>query len=295
MGISGSIPRFASVAQLVEHSTDTRAVEGSNPSACTKAILIAISDQITAHQTSKGGEIVAHEHHRLIRVLIWLGLYARGVETHRALYKKCPDEEFIPFLSSLYSARLYSRYRDELLDRIDQLQVFLLHPVTECAPGLPKALDRADVVSTILEWASRQQLKPAKRNYLLERADSVVQDALMYAHRIRGTHRHTYALLLLTHAQIQLRQSMEYAETMPKYATDLKNYVGMDVAEACTHAIDVSDLRQRERIYRKAGIIYRHLGNRKKASACFLQSLLVPHVAVGVKVKTMAALLAIEL
>jgi hypothetical protein len=54
VGISGSIRWFASVAQLVEHSTDTRAVEGSNPSACTKIIFIALSVRIAIQDLGRG-------------------------------------------------------------------------------------------------------------------------------------------------------------------------------------------------------------------------------------------------
>ncbi|MDR3548059.1 MAG: hypothetical protein P4M11_07315 [Candidatus Pacebacteria bacterium] len=219
--------------------------------------------------------------------LLWAGNYRKAVETLRPGFLADPDENLVAWISALYSARFMPSYRQELL------KTYILtalrrasSPIETFSDDALRMLDVVDVLTTVFEWASRtkhssvsgtlsKRYRECTRRMLREAEPYLTPEHVPQGH-------HVMALLRLTRAHLH------FQEGRPGEAL-------MDVYEAVRLASSVKDPRQRERIYRKAGILFRLLGKKGMARQYGFQALLIFHLSPGVKLKSIAALFGIDL
>lgn len=222
---------------------------------------------------------MVHEHQDEIGRLVWAGKYEKAIRLHLEAYEKDPERECVPFASTLYSSLAMPGVDKVLLEYIEEdLYPYALRLTFH--PNTREAVDKADVISTIFVWAAEQPeiTNTLKGNLLLVGA-SLINEALKMT-VVYACAPHSQPLLLLTRAKIRFMGG-----TQEERAAAM-----LDLHEAKNLVDSVPDLRQRERILRKAGILFRSHGKKRAGFDCLLMALLVPHRAVGVKVKTVAAL-----
>ena len=226
---------------------------------------------------------MAHGHQPEVGLLLWKGKYKEAAELHLEAYQRDPERECVPFASTLYSGRSDKRIRELLLSfTVEHLYDHALRLSLHAMPR--KIMDTVDVISTIFVWTARQpEIDSATRENLLNVASLLIEEAL--ANEMRFPYAaHSPLLIMLTRAEIHFMEG-----------TDESVAAGLlDAIEARNRAGSVPDLRQRERVLRKAGMLLRSHGRKRAGYQSLIAALLVPHTSFGVKVKTLAACMGVE-
>lgn len=226
---------------------------------------------------------MAHGHQPEIGRLLRKGKYKQAVALHREAFERDPEGERVPFASTLYSGRSHARIRAFLLEYIEtHLYDHALRLNMNVTPDT--FMDTVDVVSTIFVWAARQpETNSTRGNNLLNVAAILIYEALSHEAQLSFAP-HSPLLIMLTRAEIHFTTG-----TSEGLASGLA-----DVYEARARARSIRDPHQRERVLRKAGLLLRAHGRKGAGYASLIKALLVPHTSLGVKAKTIAALIGVE-
>jgi len=173
---------------------------------------------------------------------IWAG-DETAVEEARTRYQADPEGQFIPWVSTLYSYRGRLGYTAELLLLKEEILAWseperlYNHSISRY-----QAADRADVLSTVLEWMPGA---PHIRDRYLDAASALISAALRWL-KYDAAGNHTLLLLILTHASIHMRRGDTLA------AQDCLLRAAIDAGSIATP-------NQRARVYRKLGALYLRL------------------------------------
>ncbi len=138
--------------------------------------------------------------------------------------------------------------------------------------------DVADVLSTHLEWVSRNTaLSDSEYRFLRNVVVSLCRYGLQMS-REAPEGNHTRSLLNLTAARINFDHGWPWA--------------GMPHLEsAAAEAEEIRDPNQRNRVYRKLGMLYRLSGRSLRGFWWSIRACIMPEVPLDVRAKSLAALL----
>ena len=157
-------------------------------------------------------------------------------------YLNDPDNEFIAWISTLYSFRRLSFSRVELIEFADDMlqhAMVIRRTIEESGHTLERA-DKADVLSTVMIWTSQQpelQKQPGLRHVLRESAIALAKagyDGYFDAGE------HTQALLAITMATIE----------------DVPGVVDLYIRHAKSLASHIRDPKQRARVWKRIGAFH---------------------------------------
>ena len=205
----------------------------------------------------------------------------------RIIAKRYQDgtASLVEYATALYSMRSYSDCAEDLIALASRLVAYARTPCRKystCTSTEARMYaDEADVLSCHLRWLSRQRVKAFKSEQLHGIALSLCMKGIaitkLFPNEFVG--HHTPALLRLTSAQLALD-------------TEEWTYARKCVREATETASQIIDLRQRARVFRKAGALCRNNGLHIRGIWLGLRALLVRNVPLDVHIKSMVALLA---
>jgi len=227
---------------------------------------------------------------------MWRGDPLTVAEARRA-YRLDPAKGLIPYARALYSFRHKPKCAKGLVELRSELapyaERYLAHVSAmrgaqrlRMPDGERHALaDTADVLSTHLEWISRQptvpRAGPLSGTRLLALAEGACEEGirlcLVDSELARG---HTYCLLRLTEAMIRMRQK--------------RPLVDEALASAMWGADGLSDPNQKARVCRKVGLILRKRGRSGESLWWGIKACLIPGSTRAVRLKSLAALCGIE-
>jgi hypothetical protein len=215
---------------------------------------------------------------------VWRG-DPKTVAEARANFEKDPKEHLIRFAVALYSFRRKRRFAQELGGLLSTLmreaQEMLGAPCHE--PDTIRFADKADVLSTHLEWISRYVSLPKhEREEIYALVSKLCSEGVsaVFPHGTRGAH--TRRLLTLTKVRVLIAQRERYLAW-----TFLRGEL-LDIHE-------VEDPRQRARVYAKAGLLCRKLGRHAVGLSLGLRACTVSRVPLNVRGKATVALAGIDL
>lgn len=214
---------------------------------------------------------------------IWAGDKSVTIEALER-YRKDPEKGLIPYAVALYSFRMDETYARELLTLREALIAHvgheLQHPDT-VFPHHERVADRADVLSTHLEWMARRvELANGERLSTHRAAAAICAHGLKVAAGLPTSH-HTWSLLKLTSARLYLS------------AGDFRRAIG-EVVAAGKYAHRIRDPNQRVRVYAKLGLLWRKCHRPRTGVLWGVRALFVRGVPVAVRKKAFAALLGID-
>jgi hypothetical protein len=214
---------------------------------------------------------------------VWAGDPATVAEA-RATYRSNPEGGLIPLAVALYSFRAKEPFAMELLGLRPQLlaraQDLLGGTAYTEVPKRERA-DKADVLSTYLEWMTREcDLSDEERDELQKIAIELCKYGMNVVADELHDH-HTWFLLKLTMARLSLAKGWVQAALY-------------DLTLVENQAHYITDANQRARVYRKLGLLYRKCGRHGQGFRWGMRACLVPGVPLAVRAKSVAALLGID-
>lgn len=202
---------------------------------------------------------------------IWKGDIA-VLEEIEVLYRHGTSISIIEWASALYSFRGHRKWPEweRKLHYLKEDLCFEAERLKQLSPAYGEYkdhADRADVLSTILLYLDLQ-----------DAAQAACEAGLGWASHLPRTD-HSYALLLLTCAQIHLgRFSMKVAQRTLRRAE--------------RQVVHIEDAQQRNRVYRKLGMLYRKLGKRTfwHGWKWGMRAVFQRKIPLAVRIKSVAAL-----
>jgi hypothetical protein len=215
---------------------------------------------------------------------VWAG-DRRSVAKARARFvRDDPQEQLIPYATTLYSFRYDRRCANELISHYHELYARAeRETMRPYGPDNAREVaNRADTLSTHLEWMSRQASFPRERR---QGAQMMAEMLCTYGAQCVARHHyqfqghHTPYLLKLTAARIDLGKG-----NLGNASRILEEVIRDDPTR-------ISDPNQRVRVYRKLGLLLRKRGARDRWG---IRALLVPEVPLANRLKSAAALLDID-
>jgi hypothetical protein len=219
---------------------------------------------------------------------IWQGGNTAVREVRKRYNQSYSDENLLAYAVALYSFRRDRKFADELLTLTSQLLSLAEREVVRPSPADRKLYQaiatRADVLSTHLEWISRQPKVKSGALTFRNAARRVCEHGIYFA-TVGGEldTDHTLPLLRLTLAKLYLDQGARPS--------------ALRLAEAAQNAValgDIPDLKQRVRVYAKLGLMYRRCGEFGRGVAWGVRAMLISGVPRNVRLKAIAAFLGIE-
>ncbi len=213
---------------------------------------------------------------------VWKGDVSTVSEAQEA-YVQNPDAAFIRLLMTLYSFRTNSQFAEELLSHRSGLIDRAKREINRNFAGA-SVLDRAnlaDVLSTYLEWMSRQkQVSVEEQRELHLAASQVCKSSIVITDEIDPAH-HSWSLIKLTAARLALNE-----RDFP-LATSYLNRVSWRASE-------IADHNQRVRVQAKLGLLLRKCRWYLRGFYWGVRACFVPNVPLNVRLKAFAALLHID-
>ena len=214
---------------------------------------------------------------------VWQG-DPSAVAVAREQYKDNPQTGLIPYAIALYSFRRDTKYAVELMKLRRDLR-FRAAALTNPAltPRGTRIAETADVLSTHLEWISRQTaLGDVDRRQAHEAAIDACMYGIEFARSASSTD-HTLPLLHLTAARLCLN------DLRTDHALEHLRY-----AQSIAARGNISDPRQLVRVYTKLGLLYRKADERVGGVVWGMRAIAVRGVPFNVRLKALAALLGID-
>lgn len=215
---------------------------------------------------------------------IWKGKKA-ALKQIRKDFEQAPEENLVPFAVALYSFCKKEKFARELCGLLPMLmaEAKRMCEWTSYEAGPIHFADRADAISTHLEWIARhtsltKQERDEVRGFALRLCATGVSAVLPYD----SATGHTRRLLTLTRARVHLEQGHR------KLA-----WVFLRTELDDIHLVE--DPRQRARVYAKAGLLCRKLGRHAVGLSLGLRACLVPKVPLNVRGKGVVALAGLDL
>jgi hypothetical protein len=214
---------------------------------------------------------------------VWAG-DRNTVAEAREKYQQDPEAELVPFGVALYSFRNNPRFARELLELREPFLARARGMLQIGADRLMSARDyanRADVLSTYLEWMSRRrELSAEHQEETLGIADTLARRGQERASELEVSD-HSRALLALIRAYI---------------AVTRRGHLGMalHLDMIAREAVTIKDPNQRARVYRKLGLLYRRCSDFSKGIGWGIRACFVPDVPLAVRLKSAAALFGID-
>lgn len=214
---------------------------------------------------------------------IWAGDRATVAEA-RERYRLDRERYLIPFAVVLYSFRTDEQCARELLELRGALLLRARRMLQIGADRLVSPREyanRADVLSTYLEWMGRRgELSREQQAEVLDLAYDVAFRGQVWAYEPE-VEDHTRGLLLLTIARIGLtRRDWRMAEE--------------SLARVARMATSVTDANQRVRIYRKLGLLNTRYGRLFRGLYWGIRACVVPGVPMAVRLKSVAAIIGVD-
>lgn len=214
---------------------------------------------------------------------VWRG-DPKTVAEARADFEKDP-KHLIRFAVALYSFRRKRRFAQELGGLLSVLmreaEEMLRAPRYE--PDAIRFADKADVVSTHLEWMSRfLSLTLQERREIRDLVSKLCSEGVSATLPHDSGRGHTRRLLTLTKVRVLLEQG--------------QRRVAWLFLNGELNTIDrVADPRQRARLYAKAGFLCRKLGRHATGFSLGVRACTVPRIPINVRGKATVALAGIDL
>lgn len=213
---------------------------------------------------------------------VWRG-DASAVPEAREAYAQRPDQAFIKLLVTLYSFRADPRFAEELLLHRSKLLERAKKEIDQNFTGA-SVLERAnlaDMLSTYLEWMSRQpQLSPDERQESHLAASEVYLASIALTDELEWKH-HTWSLLKLTGARLDLNENNRSSATW-------------NLRRVAQRAPEIEDNNQRARVYAKLGFLLRKSGWYRLGFYWGVRACVVPRIPFNVRKKALSALLGID-
>lgn len=202
-------------------------------------------------------------------------------------YKLDPRTGLVRYASVLYSFRHRKAARHQLVrlkEALFERTCCELDTTIETLSNESalKAADRADCLSTYLEWFSRQPEMSKERFVLRGAAETIFtfgcEVILKHSAAFKGRE-HTWCLLMLTGATFWIARG--------NYKSVLS-----ELEKIAAQAHKVSDPKQRARVYRKLGMRYRQAKQPLTGLVWGVRAIFVPHIPLAVRAKSVIALIA---
>lgn len=222
---------------------------------------------------------------------IWEGDVTAVAEARQAYRTTPSDEMLIKVAVALYSFRNHSQYASELIGHTVALLELAekVRKKTPCDAEIRNTelckdfSKRADVLSTVLEWISRQRSVSrfgAATDYhvriaVRELCDRGIEIEELNEDRID----HTLALLHLTAARTYIEENR---------LTDALLHLSR--SQRCVTSGHITDANQLVRVEAKLGMLYRRCGETKRGFRWGIRALRVSSVPMNVRLKALAAL-----
>ena len=217
---------------------------------------------------------------------VWGGDPSTVAEARKA-YEQEPEDaaRLVKYAVALYSFRSKGRFAEELL----VLRPWLLRRAwallkmerpTE-SEQVRKFANEVDVLSTHLAWVSRQpQLASGVRREAHNIAVELCREGLEILWK-RGMSGHSRLLIGLTRAELFLDDGEEWMARGE--LIDIEHEIR-----------EVQDAKQKVRIMRKLGTLWRRTGSHVRGTEWILRSIFVADVPLAVRLKSVAALFGIN-
>lgn len=215
---------------------------------------------------------------------VWKG-DRRTVAEARKDFERAPKEHLLKFAVALYSFRTKRKYADELLGLLSLLmqEAERLIQAPHYEPDAMRFADRADVLSTHLEWIARfASLTKDERSEIRTLVSKLCSKGVSATLPHDYGSGHTRRLLTLTKTRVLVEQGYrQLAWIFLRGELD-------DIAR-------VADPRQRARVYAKAGLLCRKLGRHRVGFSLGLRACAVSRVPLRSRVKGLSALVGVDM
>ena len=197
----------------------------------------------------------------------------------RARYKADAKTGLVPYACALYSFRLHKPFARELVGLGDELVSYAVELCdTKRISNPQEVVDKADCLSTYLEWIARQQdVEAALRLQLLRTSFTTATFGLFVGEEFHASvSAHSRIFIRMTLAKL----CMVTGETI--HAEQMLCEIAKNIV--------VKDPNQRARCYAKLGMLYREVGKRRKGFFWGVRALRTPDITHFVRLKCLAAL-----
>jgi hypothetical protein len=243
---------------------------------------------------------MTYGHAKRISTLLWGGRYRRALELAHEAFVADPKNQLVPWISALYSDFANKESHIRLCDEMKKAVPYAfgplmckfhaaIHESRDC-PGLDPlpeqkehliaAINQMEVLSTVfLRLSHDAEFRRFYRQWsvlLQPLARALLTEADDYTDIFPPGH-HTPVFILLLESQLIPEDQRLGGITKLNEAENL--------------APRMTDLRQKERAYRKIGMLWRRRRRTLRGYKYGLRALFVPHMGWGAKVKSVAALL----
>jgi hypothetical protein len=217
------------------------------------------------------------------------------VKEARDAYLNDPKKGLIPYAVALYSFRQQKKFAEELIGIRYQLISYaesnmLNHYSTKHMDVCVELAQQADILSTHLEWISRQEhspllFQPEQREYVWANASRLFYFGIKKAEDAKMED-HTLPLLYLTGARLFL--------TSGKFRSVPRAIEFLEEAEDKMALGKIPDPNQRARVYRKLGFLFRQCGETEAGLFWGVKALLIPGATMNTRAKSLAAFFGVD-